>query len=86
MCNSHKHHRVYKVGLCTTEHWILVHSTLGVLGWPISRGIIGRVRLLIASLWLVIALVVGPFVSSFPSLIVGGMLVGTILLCKNLSQ
>ena len=58
----------------------------GVLGWPVSRDIIGRVRLLTASLRLVIALVVGPIVSSLPLLVVGGRLVGTILLCEHLSQ
>ena len=58
----------------------------GVLGWPVSHDIIGRVRLLTASLRLVIALVVGPVVYILPLLIVGGKLVGMVLLCKYLSQ
>ena len=58
----------------------------GVLGWPVCRDIVGRVRLLTTSLWLVIALVVGPVIPSFPLLIVGGKLVWTVLLCKHLSQ
>ena len=33
MCNAHKHHRVYKVGLCTTERCILVHLVVGEFGW-----------------------------------------------------
>ena len=58
----------------------------GVLGWSISREIIGRVRLLTASPWLVISLIAGPVVSSLPLLITGGRLVGTVLLCEHLSQ
>ena len=58
----------------------------GVLGWPVSHGIIGRVRLLTVSLWLVISLVAGLVVSSFPLLIIGGRLVGMVLLCEHLSQ
>ena len=86
MCSSHKHHRVCTVGLCATGHCVLVHFVMGVLGWPVCHGIVGRVRLLTASLWLVIALVAGPVVSSFPLLIIGGTLVGTVLLCEHLSQ
>ena len=42
--------------------------------------------MLTTSLQLVIALVAGPIVSSFPLLIIGGRLVGTVLLCEHLSQ
>ena len=57
----------------------------GVLGRSVCCGIIGRVWLLTASLRLVIALVTGLIISSFPLLIVGGRLVGTVLLCEHLS-
>ena len=66
---------------CVASWWIF---SWGGLGWPVSRGIIGRVRLLTSSLRLVIALVAGPIVSSFPLLIVGGRMVGTVLLCEHL--
>ena len=58
----------------------------GVLGWLVCHGIVGSVQLLTTSLWLVISLVVQSVISSFPLLIVGGRMVGTILLCKHLSQ
>ena len=58
----------------------------GVSGWPVRHDIIWRVQLLTTSLWLVIALVPGSVVSSFPLLIVGGRLVGMVLLCEHLSQ
>ena len=32
MCNAHKHHRVYKGCLCTTERCVLVHSIVGGFG------------------------------------------------------
>ena len=38
------------------------------------------------SLWLIISLVAGMVISSFPLLIVGGRMVGTVLLCEQLSQ
>ena len=58
----------------------------GVLGWSMRCGIVGRVRLLTASLLLIIGLVSGSIISSFPLLIVGGRLVGMVLLCKHLLQ
>ena len=86
MCNAHKHHRVYKFGLCATVCCVLVNSTVGGFGRLVIRDIIGRVQLLTASLRLAIALVTGPVVSRFPLLIIGGTLVGTVLLCEHLSQ
>ena len=56
----------------------------GVLSWPVCRDIVGRVWLLTASLWLVVSLVSRTIISSFPLLIVGGRLVGTVLLCEHL--
>ena len=58
----------------------------GVLGGSVCCGIVGRVWLLTASLWLVIGLVPGPIIFSFPLLVVGGRLVGMVLLCEHLSQ
>ena len=58
----------------------------GVLGWLICCGIIAGIRLLTASLRLVVSMVVGPVISSLPLLIVGGRLVGMVLLCEHLSQ
>ena len=58
----------------------------GVLGGSVCCSIVGRVWLLTVSLWLVIALVARPVISSLPLLIVGGRLVGTVLLCEHLSQ
>ena len=57
-----------------------------VLGGSVRCGIVGRVWLLTASLWLVIGLVLGLIISSLPLLIVGGRLVGMVLLCEHLSQ
>ena len=42
--------------------------------------------MLIASMRLIISLVVGSIIPSFPLLIVGGRMVGTVLLCEQLSQ
>ena len=58
----------------------------GFLGGSVCYDIVGRVWLLTASLRLVIGLVLGLIISSLPLLIVGGRLVGTVLLCKHLSQ
>ena len=63
--------------------WIL---SWGVLGWLVCCNIVGRVRLLTASLRLVISLVAWLVIPSFPLFIVGGKLVGTIFLCEYLSQ
>ena len=58
----------------------------GILSWMVSCDIVGRVWLLTASLRLVVALVLGLIISSFPLLVVGGRLVGIVLLCEHLSQ
>ena len=52
----------------------------GVLGGSVCCGIVGRVWLLTASLQLVIGLLLRPIISSFPLLIIGGRMVGTVLL------
>ena len=54
-----------------------------VLGRLIHYGIVGRVWLLTTSLRFVIGLALGPIISSFPLLIVGGRLVGMVLLCER---
>ena len=56
------------------------------MGWLVCHDTVGRVQLLTASLWLIIALVTGLVISSFPLLIVGGRLAGMVFLCKYLSQ
>ena len=86
MCSSHRPQKVCMVvcvqqGVASRNIW-----SWGVLGGSVHCGIIGRVLLLTTSLWLVIALVLGPIIYSFPLFIVGGRLVGTILLCEHLSQ
>ena len=65
-----------------TECAWLVHTQWGVvprciwlcsiLGWPVFCGIVGRVWLLTASLRLIVALVPGLIIPSFPLLIIGG--------------
>ena len=52
----------------------------------LAATVIGRVQLLTTSLWLVISLVAGMVVSSFPLLIVRGRMFGAVLLCEHLSQ
>ena len=85
-CSAHKHHRVCTVGLCATGRCVLVHFVMGGFGW------VGLLRhcweglVVTASLRFVIGLVLGPIISRFPLLIFGGRLVGTVLLCKYLSQ
>ena len=58
----------------------------GVLGRSVRCNIVGRIWLLTASMWLVIGLVLGPIISSFPLLVFGGRLFGMVLLCEHLSQ
>ena len=57
-----------------------------ILGWSVCHNIVGGVWLLTASLLFIIALVPGSVIPSFPLLIIGGWLVGTIFMCKHLSQ
>ena len=81
MCSAPKHHIVCTL-VCVQwgiASWCIL--SWGVLGWLVCCSIIGRVWLLTASLQLVIALVAGPVICSFPLLIIG-----TVLLCKHLSQ
>ena len=58
---------------------------LRILGWLVFLGIVGRVWLLIASLRLIVALVLGSVIFVLPLLVIGGFLVRTVLLCKHLS-
>ena len=32
MCNAHRHHKFYMVGLCTTRHYVLVDFVMGGFG------------------------------------------------------
>ena len=59
---------------------------LGVLSWPDHPNIVGRIWLLTASLWLVVALIPCSVVSVLPLLVIRGWLGGRVLLCKHLSQ
>ena len=57
---------------------------LRVLGWLVFPDIVGRIWLLIASLWLIINLIPGLVVSGLHLLVIRGWLVRTVLLCKHL--
>ena len=57
-----------------------------ILGWPVHYGIVGRIWLFTTSLRLIISLVPGLVIPGLPLLVIRGWLVGTVLLCKHLSQ
>ena len=59
---------------------------LGILGWLVHPGVVGRIWLLTASLRLVVVFIPYLVVSGFPLLVIRGWLGGKVLLWKHLSE